>query len=817
MSAEAILKSETESIPAAIKTALDAACGYIAPTWPLDQMIAVNPLWELRHLSYQEAAARLAARGNIRAHLSAEDYTSTCTALARHGRAANEYNSAVEFNLAQAARRLGLDSIAARAASTVNEEALGHWLNISDLLDQGRDSHQMSWHEEIIHQISQFCADSFRSHGPCPDDAPAGTLFALWLECIRGDRGVAILMAARGLREEFANLPDSREALLAQAIEEFDLQEESAEAYAHSLLLDINGWASWIAYLRWQARLQGGDSDLMLDLLAIRMAWDLALWRFTRLHRAADFRRLQSHWQQQVAVPNSLVEQHRAAQQQNWQWQTAAELAYQQNLAASLRAQSRAQTEATPAALQAVFCIDVRSEVLRRHLEAQDDSVQTKGFAGFFGLPIQFQTADCSFQRPQLPGLLAPVMSLRAGNKQTEADRNQSRTSWLNTADSPAAMFSLVEASGPYYLWKLLRDSFYPESSCDPASALADKTDIELFQGDQPLSLEQRIELAAGVLHAMDLQTDFAPTVLLVGHGAESPNNPHAASLNCGACGGQSGEFNALLLARLLNDKAVRTGLGERGLVIPESTRFVPALHETVTDDLRVVDDTRLGDEIRAWLDQASMAARRERASKLGLDAGDNEALDRAIRKRARDWSQVRPEWGLAGNAAFIVAPRSRTRGIDLQGRTFLHDYDWRKDEDLSVLELIMTAPMVVTNWINMQYNASVVDNERFGSGNKVLHNVVGGNIGVFEGNGGDLRIGLPMQSVHDGDHWMHLPLRLSVFIAAPAKTILEIYQRHEVVRQLIDNDWLYLFRLDDSGDCQQLYRDQWLQAGSEQ
>jgi hypothetical protein len=105
---------------------------------------------------------------------------------------------------------------------------------------------------------------------------------------------------------------------------------------------------------------------------------------------------------------------------------------------------------------------------------------------------------------------------------------------------------------------------------------------------------------------------------------------------------------------------------------------------------------------------------------------------------------------------------------------------------------------MVVTHWINMQYNASVTDPVKFGSGNKVLHNVVGGNLGVFEGNGGDLRIGLPLQSVHDGERWMHEPLRLSVFIAAPEAAISGVYQRHEIVRQLVDNDWLTLFRLGD-------------------
>ena len=124
-----------------------------------------------------------------------------------------------------------------------------------------------------------------------------------------------------------------------------------------------------------------------------------------------------------------------------------------------------------------------------------------------------------------------------------------------------------------------------------------------------------------------------------------------------------------------------------------------------------------------------------------------------------------------------------------------------------------MTAPMVVAHWINMQYNASVADNVRYGSGNKVLHNVVGGNLGVFEGNGGDLRIGLPLQSLHDGEHWMHTPLRLSAYIAAPAEAIQAVYEKHEVVRQLVDNDWLFLFRLDDDGNTVRLYRDRWIDS----
>jgi uncharacterized protein YbcC (UPF0753/DUF2309 family) len=179
--------------------------------------------------------------------------------------------------------------------------------------------------------------------------------------------------------------------------------------------------------------------------------------------------------------------------------------------------------------------------------------------------------------------------------------------------------------------------------------------------------------------------------------------------------------------------------------------------------------------------------------------------LDRLFQQRAKDWAQIRPEWGLANNAAFIVAPRAMTQRLDLAGRSFLHDYKYQEDTGFGVLELIMTAPMVVTNWINLQYYASVTDNLKYGSGNKLLHNVVGGNYGVFEGNGGDLRVGLSMQSIHDGENWRHHPLRLSVYIAAPRDAIESIIVKHQAVADLIQNQWLFLFQWDT--DLKQIWQ----------
>ncbi len=238
---------------------------------------------------------------------------------------------------------------------------------------------------------------------------------------------------------------------------------------------------------------------------------------------------------------------------------------------------------------------------------------------------------------------------------------------------------------------------------------------------------------------------------------------------------------------------------------MPATTWFVAALHDTTTDEVSLLEVEHVPAShqadlaaVRPWLAEAGIHARAERAGSLGLSAADAPALERAVRARSRDWAQVRPEWGLANNAAFIAAPREHCRHLNLGGRVFLHEYRHREDEGYAILELIMTAPMVVAHWINFQYYASTVDNERYGSGNKVLHNVVGGHIGVFEGNAGDLRIGLPMQSLHDGERWVHTPLRLSVFLEAPRAAIDAVLATHAHVRSLVANGWISLFQLDE-------------------
>ncbi len=680
---------------------------------------------------------------------------------------------------------------------------------VLDLVDAGRDlAHAMSWREYVTNHLSQACAAWF-DRGAGFAAPRAKTLYGTWRERAARDHAPALLMGFADARARIRELPTEARELVPAALAALGVPADELEPYLLALLLDLGGWASWCAWVRWTARLEGRDDDSLVELLAMRLAWE---WM---LHDAGG-PALAARWRVAIASWPAIDRAAAVAQGPDWVLQRAVELAWQEGVCRRLPA-GLDQPPVQAAALQAVFCIDVRSEVFRRALEAEGPGVQTLGFAGFFGLPADYLPLAATAARPQLPGLLAPRMRITDTGADDLAERRARRLdlaeAWKAFKAGPSSAFSFVEAFGLLSAGALLRDGFglgRPVSDPERAGLTRAEHDrrkprLTSHADGRPLGVADRVELAASILRAMSLGPTFARIVLLVGHGSSSANNPHAAGLACGACCGQTGEVNARALAALLEDPEVRAGLAERGVRVPPTTRFLAALHDTTTDEVRLLDVDEVPPSHRADLElararlaAAADRARAERAPRLGLAGLDRERLEAELRRRASDWSQVRPEWGLADNAAFVVAPREHVRHLDLGGRAFLHDYRWRDDEGFAVLELLLTAPMVVTHWINFQYYASTVDPLRYGSGNKVLHNVVGGHLGVFEGNGGDLRIGLPLQSVHDGERWVHTPLRLSVFVEAPAEAIDAVLRKHGTVRDLVRNEWLHLFRLDE-------------------
>jgi uncharacterized protein len=698
-----------------------------------------------------------------------------------------------------------------------------------DVLDATREPFQPTWRAFVAHNVSQFCAAFFDEGQALIGPSREGGFYPSWRRHALSDHSASSLMGVRTSALRMRELPRSADQLIAIALAELGVLEDEQVNYLWSLLLDQNGWASLCAYRRWLARLEGGDDTALRDLLAIRLAWKWVLFRASDAVAAnIGSRVIARSWK--LAMANwprvdAAVKDERAC---DWLLQQATEIAWRRPVIDALPDGLTA-TRPSEVAVQAVFCIDVRSEVMRRALEATEPKVQTLGFAGFFGVPMEYQPLGAPAGEPRLPGLFAPrVRAIDAGLADAAAEQRSRHVhlaaNWKGLQKDAVATFTFVEALGVAYAANLLAESAgLMGGSFGGSAGLSAKHEavrkvrlIETSTGEA-LKLDSRADLAEAILRGMSLTRYFARLVLLVGHGSTTRNNPHGAGLDCGACCGQTGEANARVAAALLNDVDVRGVLLGRGIEVPTTTHFVAALHNTTTDEFALFElggvptshQAELA-SLRAWLEQAGAVARAERAPALGIVANDRSKLLKEVRARAVDWAQVRPEWGLANNAAFIVAPREHCKHLNLQGRSFLHEYRHEEDEGYRVLELIMTAPMVVTHWINFQYYASTVDNLRYGSGDKMLHNVVGGHLGVFEGNGGDLRIGLPLQSLHDGERWRHEPLRLSVFIEAPRAAIDAVLAKHANVRALVQGEWLTLLQIDEQESA--VYR--WQRSG---
>lgn len=252
----------------------------------------------------------------------------------------------------------------------------------------------------------------------------------------------------------------------------------------------------------------------------------------------------------------------------------------------------------------------------------------------------------------------------------------------------------------------------------------------------QGFSLEERATFIETGLRVMGLARNFGRLVVPCGHGSQTDNNPYYAALDYGACGGNPGDANARVFAAMANEPEVRRIIKENGLSIPDDTWFLPAKHNTTTDritfyDLDDLPETHTEDlkTLMQDVERAGMHQALERCRRIP-SAPDNVSPESAfthVEARSRDWASPRPEWDLSGNAAFLIGRRSLTKGLDLGGRVFLHSYDPIADEEGINLEKIMTAPLIVGEWTNTGYYFSFVDPWHYGSGSKVIHNVVSG------------------------------------------------------------------------------------------
>ncbi|RIX47646.1 MAG: DUF2309 domain-containing protein [Rhodocyclales bacterium GT-UBC] len=519
-------------------------------------------------------------------------------------------------------------------------------------------------------------------------------------------------------------------------------------------------------------------------------------------------------------------------------WLQAYERYYREQLFSALTAnQGRRPLPAMPSA-QVVMCMDDREEGTRRHLEEIAPDIVTYGAAGFFGVPMLWQGLDDARPTALCPVVVQPRHLVREqpapGAEAAAAGHARRRERRLGWREAFAQQTRYAAFSGPVLTvlgavpalaelaattlapgWfggvlQRLRQSGAGSLPTELALTAAEPANPTPETPQAGFTDAEQVERVAAFLRMIGLSSGFAPLVLIFGHGSGSRNNPHLSAYDCGACSGRHGGPNARVLAAMANRPAVRAGLAGIGIVIPETSWFIAAEHNTCDDGIEWYDLESVPSRFQPALDrlvhqlgEACRAHAAERCRRLAsAPTRPSPWLARQhMIGRANDISQARPELGHATNAAAFIGRRMMSRGLFLDRRVFLISYDPETDDDQGrIVESILLAAGPVGAGIALEYYFSTVDNARFGCGSKITHNITG-LFGVMEGADSDLRTGLPWQMVE-----IHEPMRLLVVVEQTTAVLTGILQRQPPLQELVGNGWITLAAKDPASPAIALY-----------
>ncbi len=803
---------------AEVRVEVSEAAAIVAPLWPLSSFVAVNPLGGLESLGFDEATETARRWLGGRTHLSLAEFRADHD-LGVTTRDDLEYAVLMRYGHVCASGPVSFDGGTVEPIDIIVADLLhgpdpeAPRLPRTALEHRAEAGRHLAGHVDDV--VSSWLAD-YAASPTWPTRRPDETFLAMSRRLAQHDPQLARLVDDRA-RRWIADLGDDPAAVIIAAFAAAGVGDDHRVDEMRGHLAHLTGWAGLAKWRNEWAHPDEVHPDLApIEVVAVRAMVEVAVLCSVVDGAASSTEPVvdaDAHDDDVLAARVAAVAEAVAPSATNDDrariaevlghvpttarasvWLEAQERRIDQGLLSLLDRVDPGTTVTRPDA-QVVFCIDVRSEGLRRHLES-GGNVETFGFAGFFGVPMRVQRLGWERAEARCPVLVAPAVSAVETARPelvsavaSRLDRERAFDAVLHAHDEakhgPGGPFVLAETAG----WALgpaaMARTWFPGSARPtevPGSTLrldADET-----------SAEQRVFFAEAVLNTMGMVDRFAPLVVLCGHTSVTTNNPHATALECGACAGASGDGNARAVAALLNDPEVRRDLVDRGITIPDDTWFVAGLHDTASDHVTLLDLddapdalAPIVDDLRAQLGQAGRMQSEARSRELpGPPA--------RVADRGADWAQVRPEWGLARNAAFIIGPRSMTAGLDLDGRAFLHTYDADLDPAGRVLETIMTAPLVVGHWISAQYYFSTVDPEVFGAGDKLLHNPIG-STGVISGDAGDLRVGLPLQSTHVDGRRHHQPVRLLAVIQADLSRIEHIIASNSILQTLTAGSWL--------------------------
>jgi len=488
-------------------------------------------------------------------------------------------------------------------------------------------------------------------------------------------------------------------------------------------------------------------------------------------------------------------------------WQDAFEWSYYDEVLAGLQQlkTSRPARKRTHKHFQAIFCIDEREDSIRRHLEAMDKDCETLGSPGFFGVEFYFQPENGKFYEKLCPAPVTPKYLIKEFGANSHREHELLYTKKTHTL---LRGFLSTLSLGVLAAAKLFLTIFRPKMSPAISNAFAhmnvngqltvENKGLEDRENDLQIgfTVEEMTARVEGLLRGIGMVEDFAPLVYVMAHGSSSANNPHHGAHDCGACSGRPGSVNARVFAIMANHEKVRRLMALRGLVIPEETQFLGALHDTAADEIAFFDEHILSKK-NATAHHKNVATferaldlnaqeRSRRFSSINTQA-DLKHVREAIRLRSVSLFEPRPELGHGTNALCFVGHRSRTKGLFFDRRAFMNSYDYRTDPEGKLLLGVIRPLPIVCGGINLEYYFSRLDNYKLGAGTKLPHNVTG-LIGVTNSSDGDLRPGLPLQMIE-----VHDPVRLVILVEHFPDVVLKTIQQQPEVYEWFINNWVHL------------------------
>ncbi|WP_349432514.1 DUF2309 domain-containing protein [Methylomarinum sp. Ch1-1] len=619
-----------------------------------------------------------------------------------------------------------------------------------------------------------------------------------------------------GIREL---LSDDPEQTLMICLDKIVGDETLYQQYMLEMLLSHPGWAGMVRIIEQNpAALLANRSISLKQMLALELILELAF--VSRKTRGQFLRVAEVSFGSDVPLLKNDAFKPKIPLHLRV-WHEAMEWALHSELLRALQSQPSAQFKPDVEA-QALFCIDDRECSLRRYLEEINPAIETFGAAGFFGIDFLYQGLEDAYPVAQCPNGVVPKHLVKEGAAKDAAGRKPHFDDLNNMHFSAHSMLRgwlYTQTLGLAYALRMAWNVFRPSGKLPNIRSLSEVDSHSrlhlLRESDETtedgyllgFSFEEMADRVGGLLRNIGLTQGFAPLVVVVAHGSSSVNNPHFAAYDCGACAGKPGAPNARAFAWMANHQSVRAILKERGIEIPDTTRFVAALHNTSRDEITYFDQEQMPAGLHAFQQAMKKALQRNarercRWFELGPKTPDNQKAHNHVIDRASSIFEPRPEYNHSNNLYCIVGRRDLTRDLFLDRRAFLHSYDPATDKSGQILARILSAAIPVCGGINLEYLFSRIDNSVYGAGTKLPHNVIG-LLGVANGVDGDLRTGLPAQMIE-----VHEPARLLLVVEQSPGVLDKTFDLLGELREWVDNEWVRCVSCDPETQALHLYSD---------